>query len=220
MPVQTTILDIVEVLLPVVSTCSHQTGNINIIFIPIADENCFIANWGSGSEDEDVDSCIECETLGELGDALPFFFIPAICKPNSDDDREIVVVLKMDVSVIETLTNLVNNYAEEKLSPKELRVYPAHEEMCNKLADNFHVFVQQGNDGDFFDDDWTFDKPRFVERNKAVVVGYNGVHLSADISTVGDNEQEICSVETIWLSKNDLAALNSWLTNRTEPSQR
>lgn len=213
------ILDIVELLVPVASPCSHQDGFINTIFIPIADENNLIENWGNGSEDEAADSCGECESLGELEDTLPFFFLPAICKPNAEE-REIVVVLKMDVFIIETLTNIFNNYAEERLLSNEIRVYPAHDDMCRNLADSFHVFIQEGSDNDFVADEWEFDKTRFVERNKAVVVGCNGVQLLADISTVGDNETEICSVETIWLSKKDLSALNSWLTNRTAPSQR
>lgn len=207
-----TILDVVELLIPVASACSHQSGNINSIFVPISGEASLVADWGQGSEDEIMDSCCDCETLGELAETLPYLFIPAICKPNSDEGRELVVALKMEVEALEVLTNILNNYAEERLLSNEIRVYPAHDEMCGNLADSFRIFVQKGVHNDFASDEWDFDKPRFVERNKAITVGYNGVHLSADISTVGDNETDICSVETIWLSKNDLAALNTWLT--------
>ena len=208
-----TILDIVELLIPVESPCSHQSGNINSIFVPIAEEMALVEDWGQGSEDEVVDSCGDCETLGVLGETLPYFFIPAVCKPNQNDDNEFVIVLKIEIDVIETLMNILGNYAEDRLPPNEIRVYPAHDEMCGNLADSFRVFVQKGIRNDFASDEWEFDKARFIERNKAVTVGYNGIHLSADISTVGDNETEICSVESIWLSKKDLSALHTWMTS-------
>jgi hypothetical protein len=218
MPQTATILDDVEVLLPVLSPCDHNDGRINSIFITLAGEEAFVSDWGQGSEVFPDDYCLDCESVGELEDAEPYFFIPAVCKPYQDDGCTFVIALKMNIGILEMLTRLLNNYIEERT--RELRVYPATDEQCEGLADAFHAFVQEGNDGDFGLNDWEFDKPRFVENLKAVTLSINGIQLQCDISTKGDNEQEMGTVETLWLSRHALGELNSWLVSRTKPSQR
>lgn len=204
----TSILETLNLLLPITAACECGGQKIvNLVFIPVLEEDGFCENWGQGSEDPDTDSCAECEELGVLEDACEFFFLDGDGVPNT------VFSLRMNLRLIETLTRLIQEYNEERLSGD--KVYLAIDAPC-ECADEYRVFRlgNESNSNDFANNDWDFDKPPFVETNKVIIVNKNGVRFSCDISTRGSERKNLGTVATQWFSLDDLSRINGWLVAR------
>lgn len=181
--------------------CPRCNGLLNTVFIPADEEESFCEAFGQGGEDADNDIC-DCNELGVLNSPVPFFFYSIYEK-----DKNYTLALKMDLDFIETLSRLIKNHQEDRMTHE--KVFLAGDAMCN-CFDSFRAFEQ----GEDFKEEFDFDMPSFVERNKVVIVGRNGVCLSVDISTHGDNEYELGTLRTMWFSVEDLAVLNTWIVKR------
>ncbi len=213
MPKTVSILESINLLLPVASSCgcNDERKIINMIFIPVADENSFYENWGRGSEDSDTDVCDDCDELGVLEDPLEFIFLD--CKGLED----LVLALRMNLRLIETLTRLIQEYKEERLTGE--KVHLAIDAPC-ECANEFRIFrLGQKNDNDFVDNDWNFDKPPFLETNKTIVVSKDGVRFTCDVSTTG-SRKTLGTVVTRWFSLEDLVVINGWLVQRGSGEDR
>lgn len=209
MPKNAPILESLNLLLPVRSSCACHGENvpINMIFIPVTDEDGFYEGWGHGSEDADTDICADCEELGVLEDAFEFVFLDCEGLENA------VFALRMNLRLIETLTRLIQEYNEERLTGE--KVHLAIDAPCD-CANEFRIFRlgQQSDNNDFANNDWDFDKPPFVEVNKAIIVSKAGVRFSCDVSTPGKNRKNLGTIVTRWFSLEDLAVINGWLVAR------
>jgi ribosomal protein L37AE/L43A len=209
MPKNAPILESLNLLLPVRASCACHGENvpINMIFIPVTDEDGFYEGWGHGSEDADTDICADCEELGVLEDAFEFVFLDCEGLENA------VFALRMNLRLIETLTRLIQEYNEERLTGE--KVHLAIDAPCD-CANEFRIFRlgQQSDNNDFANNDWDFDKPPFLEVNKAIIVSKEGVRFSCDVSTPGKNRKNLGTIVTRWFSLEDLAVINGWLVAR------
>lgn len=166
------------------------------------EEDMFFENFGHPAEKEDM--CLLCQELGVLEEPYACFFYTLY-----ENGTDYTVAMMMELNFVESLTRLIKNAQEEGGTAKE-KIYLASDEMCG-FFDKYHVF----GIGDF-EGNWEFDLHPFNERNKVAIVGPQGVCLSCDISTKGDNEQDLGTVRTCWFSLEDLAALNGWLVERLD----
>lgn len=198
------ILSMLEIACPVrceKEDCGLCDKILNTVLIPMNEEASFFEAFGHGGEDADIDNCDFCDELGTLGDPYAFFFYSAYIP-----DKPYTMALRMSLDFIEALTRLVKNHQEDQMNHE--KVFLAADGMCN-FFDDFRVFEDA-----FKEDEFDFEKPDFVERNKVAIVGKQGVLLSIDISTKGDNETELGNVRTCWFSLEDLATLNGWIVER------
>ena len=199
------VLSMLEIACPIYcenSKCSRCNTVFNTVFIPVDEEESFFEAFGSGIEDV-LDFC-ECKEFGTLSGPIPFFFYSAYEKNNNH-----TIAMRMDLDFIESLTRVLKNHQEDR-SNRE-RVFLANDAACD-CFDSFRVFAH-GESGNF-NGEFDFNNIPFIERNKVVIVSGRGVRLSVDISTRGNNEQDLCVVKTAWFSLEDLAVLNSWVVKR------
>jgi hypothetical protein len=178
-----------------------------MIFVPLSEDGGFCEQWGHGSEDEATDACPECGELGTLENTFDYFFLDCEGLENA------VFALRMNLRLIETLTRLIQEYNEERLTGE--KVYLAIDAPCD-CANEFRIFRlgQQSDNNDFANNDWDFDKPPFLEVNKAIIVSKAGVRFSCDVSTPGKNRKNLGTIVTRWFSLEDLAVINGWLVAR------
>ena len=205
---KTSILSSLELVCPVIcenKDCENQDKVINMVFVPVDEEDSFFESFGHPAEEED--SCSLCEKLGVLSDPFAYFFY-------TDFSSKRTIALRMNLDFIESLQRLLKNAKDEGGTAEE-KIYLASDPSCN-FFDEFHVFDvgSPGEDNDFVDGTFDFQYPPYHERSKVATVGEQGVFLSVDISTKGDNERELGTIRTCWFSTEDLAELNSWIVER------
>lgn len=210
MPKKNSVLEYINLLLPVSASCGchDEKTYINSIFLPVTDEDQFYENWGRGSENRESDTCAECLELGVLEDPLDFVFLDCEGLPNK------IFAFRMTLRLIESLSRLLQEYKEERLNSE--KIYLAIDAPCS-CSEDFSVFrLSQGEENDFADNNWKFKKKSFVETNKVVIVGKGGVRFSCDISTKGIARKTLGTVTSRWFSSEDLANINAWLVARKE----
>jgi hypothetical protein len=214
MPKIASVFESLSLLLPVTcSCCEDEDKAINLVFIPVSEEDVFYEGWGQGSEDPDTDTCEDCDELGVLEDALGFFFF------DGKGVEGVVFGLRMNIRLIETMTRLIQERKEERI--KGEKVYLAIDAPC-ECDSEIRVFRlgQQSDNNDFANKDWDFDKPPFVETNKAVIVDESGAYFSCDISTTGKDRVNLGTVVSRSFSLEDLAYINGWLAARGAGADR
>lgn len=207
---QTSIFSRLELVCPVVCEkkgCSHNNKIINMIFVPVDEENSYFESFRPSEEDE----CPDCKETGILSDPFAYFFY-------TDFRSERTIAMRMNLDFIESLQRILKNAQDEGGTAHE-KIYLASDPSCN-FFDEFHVFDVGGEgngdneDNDFTDGSFDFERPPYHERTKVAIVGEQGILLSTDISTKGDNERELGTVRTCWFSTEALAELNSWIVER------
>ena len=209
MPRRSSILPSLELVMPILCEmegCEQGEKPFNMVFVPVDEEESFCEAFGQGGEDPDKDNCPHCAELGVLQDPHALFFYSTYM-----NEANYTVALRMSLDFVETLQRILKNAHEEGGKAHE-KVYLASDK-GNEFFDDFHVF-EMGDESVFASGDFDYDCPDFNERSKVAIVTKDGICLSCDISTKGDNEQDLGTVKTCVFSNADLAELNSWIVKR------